>query len=194
MNLLNSPNKFDMNSIHQYYKKIELKGNFNLTLTMEKVLEVLQCIDISKAAGIDKISGRFLKGGSNILAKPIVKICNISISSGLSPSDCKIAKTNPKNFRPISLLPLISKVIERIVYNQVHSFLLKKNILYNNQSGFTKYHSTNLYCSFLNDKILNSFDKGLFTELILIDLQKAFNITNHEILLGKLHLVSPKRC
>ena len=195
MNLLNSPNKFDMNSIHQYYKKIELKGNFNLTLTMEKkVLEVLQCIDISKAAGTDKISGRFLKDGANILAKPIAKICNISISSGLFPSDCKIAKTNPENFRPISLLPLMSKVTERIVYNQVHNFLLKKNILYNNQSGFTKYHSTNLYCSFLNDKILNSFGKGLFTELILIDLQKAFNITNHEILLHKLHLVSPKRC
>ena len=59
-------------------KKIELKYNFNLTLTTEKkVLEVLQCIDISKAAGIDKISGRFLKFGANILAKPTAKICNI---------------------------------------------------------------------------------------------------------------------
>ena len=61
-NLPNSPNKSDMNSVHQYYKNIELKENFNLTLTTEKkVLEVLQCIDISKAAGIDKISGSFLK-------------------------------------------------------------------------------------------------------------------------------------
>ena len=119
-NLPNSPNKFDINSVHHYYKNIELKDNFNLNLTTEKkVLEVLQFIDISKAAGIDKISGRFLKDGANILAKPIAKICNISISSGLFPSDCKIAKlkplykkgskTNPENFRPISLLPLISK-------------------------------------------------------------------------------------
>ena len=90
-NLPNSPNKFDMNSVHQYYKKIELKDNFNLTLATEKkVLEVLQCIDISKAAGIDKMLGRFLKDGANILAKPIAKICNISISSGLFPSDCKM--------------------------------------------------------------------------------------------------------
>ena len=126
-NLPNS-NKFDINPVHQYYKDIELKDNFNLNLTMEKkVLEVLQFIDISKAAGIDKISGKFLKDSANILAKPIANMCNISISSGLFPSNCKIAKlkplykkgskTNPNNFRPISLLPLISKIIERIVYH-----------------------------------------------------------------------------
>ena len=83
MNLPNSLKKFDMNSVHQYYKKkkkIELKDNFNLTLTKEKkVLEILQCIDISKAAGIDKISERFLIDGANILVKPIAGICNISI-------------------------------------------------------------------------------------------------------------------
>ena len=116
--------------------------------TEKKVLEVLQFIDISKAEGFDKFSGRFLKDGANISVKPIVKGCNISISSGLFPSDCKIAKlkplykkgskTNPENFRPISLLPLISKVIERIVYNQVDNFLLQNNILYNYQSGFRK--------------------------------------------------------
>ena len=78
-NILNSPNKFDINSVHQYYKNIELKDNFNLNLTTEKkVLEVLQFIDISKAAEIDKISGRFLKYGGNILAEPIAKICIIS--------------------------------------------------------------------------------------------------------------------
>ena len=101
----------------------------------KKFLEVLQFIDISKPAGIDKISGKLLKDGADILAK----ICNIFISSGLFPSDCKIAKlkplyikgskTNPENFRPISLLPLISKVIERIVYDQVDNFLLQNNIL-----------------------------------------------------------------
>ena len=107
--------------------------------TEKKVLEVLQCIDILKAAGIDKISGSFLKDGANVLPKPIAKICKISISSVLFPSDYKIAKlkqlykkeskTNPENFRPISLLPLISKVIERIVYDQVDNFLLQNNIL-----------------------------------------------------------------
>ena len=60
--LPNSPNKFDINSVHQYYKIVELKDNFNLNLTTEKkVLGVLQFIDISKAARIDNISGRFLQ-------------------------------------------------------------------------------------------------------------------------------------
>ena len=77
----------------------------------KKVLEVLQCIDISKAAGIDKISGRLSKDAANALVKPIAKICNISILSRLFSHDCKIdklkpvhkkgPKTNPENFRPI---------------------------------------------------------------------------------------------
>ena len=110
-NLPNSSNKFDIDSVHQYYKNIELKDNFNPNLTTErKVLEGLQFIDISKAAGIDKISGRFLKDGANILVKPIARICDISISSGLFPSDCKTtklkssyktgSKTNHENFGP----------------------------------------------------------------------------------------------
>ena len=101
----------------------------------------------------------------------------------------KGSKTNPENFRPISLLPLISKVIERIVYDQVDNFLLQNNILYNYQSGFRKNHSTDLCLSFLNDKILKGFDKGLFTGVILIDLQKAFETINHKVLLGKLHAI-----
>ena len=82
--------------------------------TENKVLEILQCIDASKAAGIDKISGRFLKDGANVLAKPMAEICNTPISSGLFPNDYKIAKLKPFNkkgfkassesFRPISLL------------------------------------------------------------------------------------------
>ena len=167
--------------------------------TEKKILEVLQFIDLSKLAGIAKVSGRFLKDGGNILAKPITKICNISISSGLFPSDCKIAKLKPlykreskaipENFRPISLLPLISKVIERIVYDHVYNFLLQNSILYNYQSGFRKNHSTNLCLSFLNDKILKGFDEGLFTGIILIDLQKAFDTIKHQILLGKLNAI-----
>ena len=137
------------------------------------------------------VSGRFLKDGANILAKPIAKTCNISILSGLFPSDCKIVKikplhkkgfkTNPENFRPIP-------VIESIVYDQVDNFLLHNDILYNYHSGFRKNHSTDLCLSFLN-KILKGFDKGLFTGIILIDLQKAFDTINYEILLGKLHAI-----
>ena len=84
-------------------------------------------------------------------------------------------KTDPSNYRPISLLPLISKVLERVIYDQTNAFLKGNNLLYNYQSGFRTNHSTNLCLSFLTDKILKGFDEGLLTGMILIDLQKAFD-------------------
>ena len=84
---------------------------------------------------------------------------------------------------------MISKVIERIVYNAVDNFLLQNNILYNYQSGFRKNHLTDFCLSFLKDKILKGFDKGLITGMIQVDLQKIFHTINHEIILRKLHAI-----
>ena len=132
------------------------------------------------------------------MTKPIAEICSISISSGLFPSDLKISKlkllhkkeskTNPENFRPIFLLQLTSKVIERIVCYQVDNFLLRNNILYKYQSQYRKHHSTDFCLPFLSDKILKGFDKRLSTGMTLIDLQKADTI-NHETVLRKLHAI-----
>ena len=117
-------------------------------------------------------------------------------SSSSFPSCCKTAKlkplfkkdskTDPQNYRPISLLPIISKVIERVVHNQTNSFLTQNNILYTFQSGFRSKHSTDSCLSHLNDKILRGFDSGLVTGMILIDLQKAFDTIDHEVFFKKL--------
>ena len=148
-------------------------------------------IESSKAAAVDKLSGRFLKDGANILAKTISALCNLSISQGVFPSACKVAKlkpifkmgkkTDPSNYRPISLLPSISKIIERVIHDQKNAFLSDEDILYTYQSGFRGNHSTNLCLSFLTDKILKAIDEGLSTGMILIDLQKAFDTIDHEI-------------
>ena len=108
---------------------------------------------------------------------------------GILPNACKVAKLKPTfkkdknvdpfNYRPISLLPLISKIIEKVVHIQTNEFL-SANKIYNFQSGFRTSHSTNLCLSFLTDEILNCFDEGLLTGMILIDLQKAFDTINHE--------------
>ena len=142
----------------------------------------MQDIKSSKATGIDELSGRFLKDGADILAKPVSALCNLSISRGVFPSACKVAKlkpifkkgkkTDPSNYRPISLLPVISKIIEKVVHDQTNAFLSDENILYNYQSGFRANHSTNLCLSFLT-KVLKGFHEGLLTGMILIDLQKA---------------------
>ena len=79
------------------------------------------------------------------------------------------------NYRPFSLLPLISKIFENIVHDQMINYLAQYNILYKYQTGFRAKHSTDLCLSYLNDKDLKGFNNGLFTGVILIDLQKAFD-------------------
>ena len=96
---------------------------------------------------------------------------------------------DPSNYRPIPLLPLISKTFEKIVCDQMIDYLTQYNILYKYQSGFRTKHSTDLCLSYLNDKILKGFDNGLFTGMILIDLQKAFDTVDHNILLEKLKAI-----
>ena len=87
------------------------------------------------------------------------------------------------------MLLLISKVIEKVIHDHTSAFLNSRNLLYNYQSGFCKNHSTDFCLSFLNDKILKGFDKGLRTGIISIDLQKGFYTIDHDILLQKLYAI-----
>ena len=96
------------------------------------------------------------------------------------------SKTDPKNYHLISLLPLISKIIEKIIHDQTQSFLDKNNVIYRYQSGFRKFYSTDSCLSYLNNKITTGFESGLFTNMILIDLQKALDTINHDILIKKM--------
>ena len=83
-------------------------------------------------------------------------------------------KIDPKNYSPVSLLPLVLKVIEKFVHNQTEIFLNKNKILYKSQSGFRKSFSMNSCLTLLTDKINKGFESGKYTGLILIDLKKLF--------------------
>ena len=141
------PDKYNLQSVIRYYSSIMILDDFCLSNTSEeKVLKIMTNIEISKAAGVDKLSGRFLKDGANMLAKPISTLYNLSVSQGVFPNACKVAKlkpifkkgkkTDPSNYRPISLLPSISKIIQRVIHDQTNAFLSDEDILYNYQSGF----------------------------------------------------------
>ena len=190
-------NRFDLKSVEKYYSSFNISEN-KLSferVSRESVLKTLKNLYTNKASDMDNI-GKFLKDGAKILTVPISQICNLSISRSTFPDACKMAKLKPlfekgsktdtKNFRPISLLPLISKVIERILYDQTMEFLSNNKILYKFQSGFRKNHSTDFCLSYLTDNISGSFEKGLMTGMILIDLQKAFDTIDHEILIKKM--------
>ena len=94
--------------------------------------------------------------------------------------------TEPQNYQPISLLPLLSKIIEKIILDQTQKYLEKNEIIYKYQSGFRSHHSTNSCLSFLCNKVQQGFERGMLTGMILIDLQKAFDTIDHKILLQKM--------
>ena len=83
----------------------------------------------------------------------------------------------------------MSQVIETVIHDQTSTFLNLKNLLYTYQSGFRKKHSADFCLSYLNNKILKGFGKGLMTRLILIDLQKTFDTIDHDLLLQKLYAI-----
>ena len=98
------------------------------TIKSSSVLKILKNVEVNEAAGIDNISGRFLKDSADILAISVTQICNLFIKLSHFPHDCKLAKlqpvykkgykTDPKNYRLISLLPIVSKIIEKIIHDQ----------------------------------------------------------------------------
>ena len=169
------PNKYGKTAVNNYYKKLNLRGkNFSFApVAPDTILKLLKQLNPAKSSGIYNLTGKFLKEGVPVLASPITDLVNLSISLSLFPDDCKIAKlkplykkeakTKPKNYRPISLLPLLSKIIERIIHNQTQEFLDKNNILYKYQSGFRKHHSTDTCLSYLTDKVKIGFEEGLLT-------------------------------
>ena len=186
------PNIFTESNIASYYNNNAVSKDLNfqlLEMSPEKTSSILKGLNPSKAAGIDNLSGKFLKDGAHVLAQPISQLCNLSIKLNSFPRSCKIAKVkplfekgsqaDPQNYRPISLLPLLSKIIERIVHDQTENFLSKNKILYRFQLGFRKNYSTNTCLGHLTDKITTGFEKGLFTGMILIDLQKVFDTIDH---------------
>ena len=142
------------------------------------------------------MTGKVLKEGAPVLASPIMDLINLSISLSSFSDDCKIAKlkplykkdakTKPKNYRPISLLLLISKIMERIIHDQTQVFLDENKTLFTYQSGFRKQYSTDIHLSYLMDKVRNGFEKGSLTGMILIDLQNAFDTIDHKILIEKM--------
>ena len=91
------------------------------------------------------------------------------------------------NYRPISLLPSLSKIFERVFFNQIHAYFTAHNLYYSGQYGFREKHSTQLAALELVDRITRDLDIGNTPISIFIDLSKAFDTLDHNILLSKLH-------
>jgi hypothetical protein len=131
------PKLFDFNSdiFKQFYKSV-LVNNLHLDLlspvTEDFIFSELEKLNPNKSTGLDNIPARFLKDGACVLQKPITYLVNLSISSGVVPEDMKIARVCPifkknsrldvVNYRPISILIIISKILEKTVYLQLEKY------------------------------------------------------------------------
>jgi hypothetical protein len=121
---------------------------------------------------------------------------NLSLNTGVFPDAWKEAKVvplhkggdlcNTNNYRPISVLPILSKLIEKAVHKHMYTFLSEHNLINKQQSGFRPLHSTETALTDMIDDWLQNMNDGKLTGVAFIDLRKAFDTVNHEILLCKL--------
>ncbi|CAB4043950.1 Hypothetical predicted protein, partial [Paramuricea clavata] len=121
-------------------------------ITEPEILGLLQGLIASKASGIDGISAKILKIAAPAITPSIVSIFNQSIATGIFPSDWKVARVAPihktgakhdmENYRPISVISIIAKIMEKLIHNQLYDYLIASNLLTNSQHGFRPCHST----------------------------------------------------
>ena len=148
------------------------------------------------ATGPFSIYISLLKTLKGVLSIPLQLLFNCSFSTGMVPDQFKVTRVVPihekgfsclvSKYRPISLLSIFNKLIEKLMYNRIVSFLEKFSILHNNQFGFRSKHSTTHALLLLTDKIQRSIDNGTYSCGIFLDLCKAFDTVNHKILLTEL--------
>ena len=177
-----------------YYANQNINPNSFLFsyVTENFVYNEMKKLNPKKSTGLDGINARFLKDGAIELKSVITFIINLSISTNEVPTELKQARVRPlykkndslqvSNYRPVSIL-------ERAVYVQLNNYLKDNNVLFNHQSGFRKAHSTETCLINLTDTIKKKNSKGNYVGMLLLDLQKAFDTVDHQILCKKLEFM-----
>ena len=181
-----------------YLDKPQASSFFLSPVSLTEIENIIMSLNLTKTCGPFSIptSTCILKILKSVLAIPLQLLFNYSFYSGTVPDQFKVARVVPihkkgstclvSNYRPISLLSIFNKLIEKLMYNRIISFLEKFSILYNNQFGFRSKHSTTQALLLLTDKIQRSIDEGMFCSGIFLDLCKEFDTVNYKILLTKL--------
>jgi len=186
-----SPNTYDK------YMKTSCTNSLALYLTTpDEIINISHTIKATHSSGLDGIDPTIALAYIKLVAKPLAEIINCSLTTGIVPFELKSAKIVPifkqgkkediTNYRPISILPFFTKILEKIMYDRLNNHLSKNNILYSMQHGFRSGHSTAMSLINLQEQISTAIDKSEFSVGIFIDLAKAFDTVDHGILLKKL--------
>jgi hypothetical protein len=185
-------------SPYEYLKNKHYTSAVFLHSCDQEVIEVINNLKNESSPGWDNIPNSIIKFAKHFISKPLTNIINCMLSTGCFPDQLKIAKVIPcfksgdksqiTNYRPISILNAFSKIFENIIVIRLKNYIAKYNILYKFQFGFREKYSTNLALTAYMDFITKSIDSGDKVASVFIDLSKAFDTLNHEILLKKLYL------
>ena len=188
---------------HQF-PALRLRNDFNNNVNRfrprpvqpDTVADTVKKIKTKNSYGADGITSRFLKDSMSVLTFYLTVIINTSIVTGSFPGEWKHAvvcplhkkgeMNEPSNFRPVSLLPVMSKVLEKVVTNQLYEYLSENNLLSNTQHGFRSHLSTETALSKITETLYGNIDRNELSLLTLCDLSKAFDSVCHPILLRKM--------
>jgi hypothetical protein len=164
-------------------------------VSCETIGNIISAMPKNKAPGLDKITLNFIIDCLQYIFQPITDIINSSLTQGIFPKAWKIAEIIPipktdeveptSNNRPISLLPILSKICERVVHQQFTNYLTINKLLSTHQNGNKQHHSTETLGLQITDDILNAMDRKEITAMILLDVSKAYDSISHSLLAAK---------
>ena len=142
-------------------------------------------MNANKAHGADQVSISMLKICSNEISAPLKLIFECSMNEGKFPSSWKMANVQPvhkkdsrqikSNYRPISLLPIFSKIYEKIIFDAMYNFFVSNDLISKHQSGFRPGDSTIYQLLAITDEIFESFENNAETRAAFLDISKAFD-------------------
>lgn len=166
-------------------------------VTVNEVFKQLKGLKWKKGSRVNDLPPGSLKDVAIYIAKPLSYIINLCLETGTVPEDFKIGKVTPvyksgskhvmNNYRPITMLPICSKILERCVHSQLMKYLKKNELLSKNEFGFCQNRSTEIAAMIFLDSIRKNMDAGKMTGAIFIDLGTAFDTLSHSQILNNLN-------
>ena len=170
-------------------------------VTVQQVHNIISNLRGSKATGLDFVDVKNMKGISTEISPCLAHIINLSITTNTFPDVYKHAKVVPllkspeksplncSSYRPVALLPVLSRVVEKALFLQISNYLETNHLLHPNHHGGRKWHNTTTALIQLNDEWLAAAEEGLLTGVMMTDLSAAYDLWDHELGLEKARLM-----